>query len=245
MTSTPWPAPVPAWDGDAVVVTGVGRAGQAGAVVARCLAEHGATVHCVDRDAAVQDRVAELSADGLRAVAHQVDLSAADAVQALAARIGAAHGGRVAAVAAIAGGFAWSGPIAEADASALARQLTINATSAFTTARAFAPLVRAAQGAFVFVASPAALPGGARAGLSAYAMAKGAIAPLVATLAAEEGPHGVRVNALAPTALRTAQNLADMGDGVAYVEREEFAAAVLALCAPAWRRLTGQVLTLA
>jgi 3-oxoacyl-[acyl-carrier protein] reductase len=193
----------------------------------------------------VGDRVAELRGDGLRAEAHAADLSDADAVTGLAARIAAAHDGRIAAVAAVAGGFAWSGPIAGSDPAALAQQWLINASTAFSTARAFTPFVRAAQGALVFVSSPAALPGGARAGLSAYAMAKGAIAPLVATLAEEERPHGVRVNAVAPTALRTAQNVQDMGADVPYVEREEFAAVLLSLCAPAWRRVTGQVVTLA
>jgi 3-oxoacyl-[acyl-carrier protein] reductase len=240
-----WPALVPAWDGEAVVVTGVGRAGQAGAVVARAFAMHGATVHCIDRDEAVAERAHELTRDGLRAVAHTADLSDAEGVQQLARRIAAAHGGRIHAVAAIAGGFAASGPIADSDPETYARQTLINATSAWTTARAFVPAVRAAKGAFVFVTSTASLPQGQSAGLAAYAMAKGAIVPLVQALAQEEAEHGVRVNAVAPTALRTAANSDAMGSDRDYVEREEFATTILALCSPAWRRVSGQVIGLA
>lgn len=239
-----WPAFAPQWAGEAVVVTGVGRAGQAGEIVARAFAACGATVHCLDRDAGVRDRAAEITADGGAAVGHVIDLSNADAVQALAHEIAAGHGGHIHAVAAVAGGFAFSGPLADADPAAFAKQTLINATSAWTTARAFAPAVRAARGAFVFVTSQAALPGAKSAGLAAYAMAKGAILPLVQTLAAEEAAHGVRVNAVAPSALRTAANTATMDDGTRYVEREEFAGVIVALCAPAWRRVTGQVIAL-
>jgi 3-oxoacyl-[acyl-carrier protein] reductase len=239
-----WPAFAPQWAGEAVVVTGVGRAGQAGEIVARAFAACGATVHCLDRDAGVLDRAREIVADGGAAAGHVIDLADADAVRSLAERIAAAHDGRIHAVAAIAGGFAFSGPLADADAAIFAKQTLINATSAWTTARAFAPAVRAAQGAFVFVTSQASLPGGASAGLAAYAMAKGAIVPLVQTLAQEEGAHGVRVNAVAPSALRTAANAGTMDDGTRYVEREEFAGVIVALCAPAWRRVSGQVISL-
>ncbi len=240
----PWPALSPTWAGEGVVVTGVGRSGQAGEVVARLFAAHGATVHCLDRNDAVHERVREIVAGGGRAEAHTIDLADAGAVQRLARAIAEQHGGALHAVAAVAGGFAASGPLADSDPGLYAQQTLINATSAWTTARAFAPAVRAARGAFVFVTSPAALPHGARAGLAAYAMAKGAIVPLVHTLAREEGPHGVRVNAVAPTVLRTADNVHAMTGDTRYVEREEFAAVILALCSPAWRRVTGQVIEL-
>ncbi len=245
MTIPPWPSLLPAWDGQAVVVTGVGRAGQAGAVVAHAFAAHGATVHCLDRDAAVQARVAELTGSGFRAVGHVVDLADPDGLRAVAQDIADRHDGQVHAVAGVAGGFGLSGPVAESDPAQHHRQMLINATSAWSTARAFAPAVRAARGAFVFVSSPVAQAGAARAGLVSYAMAKGAILPLVRTLAVEEAAHGVRVNAVAPTALRTDDNVAAMGERPAYVEREEFAAVIVALCTPAWRRVTGQVIELA
>jgi len=245
VSEVPWPSLRPSWEGQAAVVTGVGRAGQAGAVVARAFAEHGAVVHCIDRDASVRDRAAELTALGFRAVGHVVDLADADAVGAAAATIAAQHAGQIHAVAAVAGGFGVSGPVASSDPELHHRQMLINATSAWTTARAFAPAVRAARGAFVFVSSPVVQPGAAQAGLVSYAMAKGAILPLVRTLAVEESPHGVRVNAVAPAALRTDANVDAMGEQPRYVEREEFATVIVALCSPAWRRVTGQLIELA
>ncbi len=245
MSVDAWPSLRPDWTGQAVVVTGVAKAGQAGAVVARAFAEHGATVHCLDRDPMVEERVAELRDAGHRAVAHVADLTDAHGLRACAQSIAAAHGNAVHAVAAIAGGFGWSGATADSDPDQHQRQMLINATSAWSTARAFVGPVRTARGAFVFVSSPIVQPGAARPGLVSYAMAKGAILPLVRTLAAEEAPHGVRVNAVAPTAIRTTDNLDAMGPDVRYVEREEFATVILALCTPAWRRVTGQVIELA
>ena len=65
------------------------------------------------------------------------------------------------------------------------------------------------------------------------------------SVAQEERDTGVRSNALAPTAVRTAANLASIGDGTRYVEREEVAGAVEFLCfSPASRAITGQVIQL-
>ena len=239
------PPLVPRFHGSCVVVTGVGRPGQLGEVVARVFGELGAAVHCVDRDAMVNDRVAELRAGGVNAVAHAADLTDFEAASRLAAQIAATNNGRVDVVAALAGGFAMSGPIAESDPTVYVRQIAISLTSAYATARAFLPGVRAAKGSFVFATSTAALPGGRAAGMSAYAMAKGGLVQLVRALAQEERDSGVRANALAPTALRTAANLQSMGDSIRYVEREEFAATLVSLCGPAFGRVTGQVLELA
>jgi NAD(P)-dependent dehydrogenase (short-subunit alcohol dehydrogenase family) len=239
------PSIAPRFDNACVVVTGVGRAGQLGEIVARAFGELGATVHCIDRGGMAEARVAELRADKLEAVAHTVDLTDFDAVRRLATEIATAHTGNVDVVAALAGGFAMSGPIADSDPATFDRQIAISLTTAYSTARAFLPAVRAAKGSFVFATSTAVLPGGRAAGMSAYAAAKGGLVQLVRALAQEERDSGVRANALAPTALRTTANVDSMGDGVRYVEREEFAAALVALCGPAFRRVTGQVLELA
>jgi 3-oxoacyl-[acyl-carrier protein] reductase len=234
----------PRFDGQAVVITGVGRPGQAGEIVSRAFAEHGAIIECIDRSARVHDRVRDLTALGFSATGQVVDLSDAEAASAAARVTAERNGGRIAAVVALAGGFASSGPVAESDPAVHQQQLAANLTSAYLTARAFLPAVRAARGAFVFVASASALPGGSVAGISAYAMAKGGVIQLVRALAQEELDNGVRVNALAPTSIRTAANLSSMGDDVRYVEREEFAAAALALCSPAFARVTGQIIEL-
>jgi NAD(P)-dependent dehydrogenase (short-subunit alcohol dehydrogenase family) len=50
---------------------------------------------------------------------------------------------------------------------------------------------------------------------------------------------------VAPTAIRTASNVADMGDKTDYVERDSVADVVAFLASPLARNVTGQVLTLA
>lgn len=232
------------FDGQAVVITGFGKAGQSAEVVARAFGERGAALECVGRTQAVHERVAELRAAGFRATAHTADLTDHDATAAIARAVAQRHNGRVAAVAALAGGFAASGSVAEGDDATYARLIAINLTTARHTVRAFLPLVRAARGAFVFVTSAATQPGGRAAGIAAYAAAKGALVQFMRALAQEEAEHGVRANAVAPTAIRTATNLETMGDTARYVEREEFAAAIVLLCTPALGRVTGQVVEL-
>jgi 3-oxoacyl-[acyl-carrier protein] reductase len=227
------------------VITGVGRAGQAAEVVAHAFAARGAAVECLGRGPEVHSRVAELSRSGFRVAGHEVDLTDADATSSVADAVAARHDGRIAAVIALAGGFVPSGPLAESEPSVLQNNLAINVVTAYVTARAFLPSVRRARGAFVFTASAAVLPGGRTAGLSGYAIAKGGLIQLVRSLAQEERPNGIRANALAPTSIRTAANVAAMGSDYQYVEREELAAMVLLLCSPAFGRVTGQVIELA
>src|SRR5512138_936316 len=228
--------------GRSVVLTGVGREGQVGEAVARAFAERGARVFLVDRSGDdVRARADALIAAGLRAAALSADLSDPVAVDALAARVRDATGGRVHALVHLAGGFAASGPIADSDPAAWTRQVTINLTTAYVTARAFLPLLRATKGAIVFFGSEAALPGARVAGIGAYAAAKTAVLTLAQAIAQEERDHGVRANALAPAAIRTAANLAEMGADAAYVTREAVADVVLWLCSDAARAVTGQV----
>ena len=138
-----------------------------------------------------------------------------------------------------------SGKVSDSDPEAWARQLGIGLTTAYLTTRAFLPLVRQRRGAVLFFASAAALPGARVAEMSAYAVSKAGVITLMRSVAQEERDTGVRSNALAPTAVRTAANLASMGDGSRYVEREEVADAVEFLCfSPASRAITGQVIQL-
>ena len=228
--------------GRSVVLTGVGREGQVGEAVARAFADRGARVLLVDRieDEARARRDALLAA-GLRSASLAADLSDPAAADALAARVREATSGRVHALVHLAGGFAASGPVADSDPAAWTRQFTINLTTAYLTARAFLPLLRAAKGAMVFFASEAALPGARVAGIAAYAAAKGAVLTLVQAIAQEERDNGVRANAVAPAAIRTAANIAEMGADVAYVSREAVAEVVVWLCSDAARSVTGQV----
>jgi NAD(P)-dependent dehydrogenase (short-subunit alcohol dehydrogenase family) len=228
--------------GRSVVLTGVGREGQVGEAVARAFAERGARVLLVDRqEEEARARSDALLKDGLRSASLSADLSDPAAVEALAARVRDATSGRVHALVHLAGGFAASGPVADSDPVAWTRQLTINFTTAYLTARAFLPLVRATKGAMVFFGSEAALPGARVSGIAAYAAAKGAVLTLVQAIAQEERDNGVRANALAPAAIRTAANIAEMGADAAYVTREAVAEVAVWLCSDAARAVTGQV----
>jgi NAD(P)-dependent dehydrogenase (short-subunit alcohol dehydrogenase family) len=93
--------------------------------------------------------------------------------------------------------------------------------------------------------SAAILPGGKVAGMSAYAAAKAGVVALMRAVAQEERASGVRANALAPTAVRTAMNLESMGAKFPYVEREAVAAMVAFLCSGAAANVNGQVIELA
>jgi NAD(P)-dependent dehydrogenase (short-subunit alcohol dehydrogenase family) len=228
--------------GRSVVLTGVGREGQVGEAVARVFAERGSRVFLVGRrEEEVRARADALIAAGLRAAALSADLSDPVAVDALAARVRDATSGRVHALVHLAGGFAASGPVADSDIAAWTRQFTINFTTAYVTARAFLPLLRATKGSIVFFGSEAALPGARVAGIAAYAVAKTAVLTLAQAIAQEERDNGVRANALAPAAIRTAANLAQMGADAAFVTREAVADVVLWLCSDAARAVTGQV----
>jgi NAD(P)-dependent dehydrogenase (short-subunit alcohol dehydrogenase family) len=143
------------------------------------------------------------------------------------------------------GGFAMSRPVAESSAADWKKQIDLQLGTAYLTTRAFLPLLRADRGSIVLFSSQAALPGAAIAEMSSYAIAKTGVATLMRAIAAEERKNGVRANALAPAAIRTAANLGSMGDSVPYVEREQVAAAVTFLCSEDASAISGVLLPLA
>lgn len=231
------------FSGRSIVLTGVGREGQVGEAVASAFAALGARVFLVDRqESEARARADALVAAGRRAAGLGVDLTDEIAVAALAERVRDATGGRVHALVHLAGGFVSSGVVAESDPSLWTRQFLVNATTAYVTARAFLPMLRVSKGALVFFASEAVLPGARTTGVSAYAASKSALVSLMQTIAQEEGGRGVRSNAVAPSAIRTAANLASMGSDAAYVTREDVASVVLWLCSDEARAVSGQVI---
>jgi NAD(P)-dependent dehydrogenase (short-subunit alcohol dehydrogenase family) len=227
------------------VLTGVSRPGQVGEVVARWFAERGVSVVLIDRTGAeAEQRANELRDRGLNATALRADLTDATQLDSVARSVSDQFGG-IDALVNIAGGFAMSGKVAESDPAAWARTLGIGLTTAYLTTRAFLPLLRERRGSVVFFASAAALPAGKVAEMSAYAVSKAGVLTLMRAVAQEERESGVRSNALAPTAIRTATNLESMGDKVRYVEREQVADIVHFLCfSEASRSITGQVIQL-
>lgn len=226
------------------LITGVGAKGQVGEAVAAAFLRRGDTAIIVSRSAhEVAEREKELGALG-KVAGYACDLSNRDDVVRLVQAVRSGHGGRLDALVNLAGGFGSSGPLAESDPKAFARLMDVNLTTAYLTTRAFLPLLTPAGGSIVFFASEAVLEGARTTGVAAYAAAKSAVVALMRSVADEERETGVRANALAPGAIRTATNEAAMPAKTKYVEREEVASAVLFLCSPGASAITGQVIRL-
>jgi len=231
--------------GGLAVLTGVARRGQVGEVVARILGEAGYTLALLARDAGdAEARAGELRAAGVRATAHGCDLTDAGALGEVAASLATDHPSGARALVCLAGGFGGAPSVADTEPALFQRQVAVNLTTAFLTTRAFLPMVRTARGSIVYFASTAAMPGESPAGMAAYATAKAGVVTLMRAVAKEERANGVRANALAPTMVRTGDNVAAMGDAKAYVERETVGLWVKHLCAPESGPVSGQLIRL-
>ena len=228
-----------------VVITGVGRAGQVGEAIAGAFAREGAALALIDRDReGVEARAADLAKTGAKVRGIVADLTDPDDVARAAREALGSVGAPAHALVAAAGGFAMSGPVAESDVAVWHRMMAIGLTTAYVATRAFLPALRRGRGAIVYFAAAAALPGARIANMSAYVAAKAGVLALMQAVAQEEREHGVRANAVAPTMIRTAQNVSEMGGDKAYVDRESVADAVRWLCSDAARDVTGQTVRL-
>jgi NAD(P)-dependent dehydrogenase (short-subunit alcohol dehydrogenase family) len=227
-----------------VLITGVGKEGQLGEALAAAFAAAGARLALADRTRANVDARAEaLRAGGGKAHAFAADLSSAAGTAQLADAVRQALGGLDAVVCA-AGGFAMTGRVDEGDLAVWDRMFAVNLATAHHTTRAMLPLLRVSRGALVYFTSPAALPAGAAGGMAAYAASKAGVVTLMRAVAADEREAGVRANAVALSAVRTAANVAAMGADASYVEREDVARVVRWLCSEEARSVTGQIVRL-
>lgn len=170
------------------------------------LAQAGAAVLCVDRDAALAEAIAEevsgvaVAADvTVRADMHRVFQLAHE-------RFGQSLHGIVDIV-----GMAQIGELADLDDEAWSRQFDIVLRHAFLTIQlGGAALAGRGGGSIVFVGSISGIVSVAR--QAAYGTAKAALHHLVRCSAHELGPSGVRVNAIAPGFVRTPRLLTRLSD---------------------------------
>jgi NAD(P)-dependent dehydrogenase (short-subunit alcohol dehydrogenase family) len=226
------------FDGRNVLLTGVGRPGQVGDAVAQAFARRGASLLLVaHRIEQARERADALVASGHRAAALAADLTDADAVASLADDARTRTGGQLHAVVHIA-----SGPVAGSDPAEWTRLFAMNGTTAYLVARAFVPLLRDTRGSLTCFASEAVLPGAAAKNRAAYVAAKSAVVAVVHAVAEEEHANGVRANAVAPSTIRTADNVAAMGEKASMVSREAVADVVCWLASDAARAVSGQVI---
>ncbi|MFE7070576.1 SDR family NAD(P)-dependent oxidoreductase [Streptomyces sp. NPDC057620] len=243
--------PVTAYDltGRTAFVTGA--ASGIGRACAVLLARAGATVHCADLDAQGLDETAALIKDaGGTARPHPLDVTdraRLDEAVATCARLDV-----MAAVA----GIMHSSPVLETRDEDLDRVLAVNFKGVLYACQAAARsmLDSRTSGSIITMASGAVDTGGP--GLLCYGAAKAAVVQLTKTLATEMGPHGIRVNAVAPGWIRTP--MTDRHDGEAQArtealmsrmsplgrvgEPEDIAHAVLHLASDASAFTTGQIL---
>ena len=182
------------------VVTGAARG--LGRVIAEVLAAEGDRLVLGDiRGELLAETAAELRAGGAEVHALTVDIADPASVAALA-ECTAELGGVDALVnnAALADGVGGD-TFWELDAAAFQRVMTVNALGTWQVAARLVPQMLAkGRGAVVNVASDTAIYGSPR--LVHYVGSKGAVMSMTRTMARDAGPHGVRVNAVAPGLIR-------------------------------------------
>lgn len=180
--------------GRVAIVTGAGSG--IGAASARMLAGAGATVVCADRDADGADATGKAIADaGGAASVVEIDVSRRDDVETLVRDTVAQHG-RLDVMANVAG-IIHQSPVVDTTEADFDRVLATNLKGVlFGCQSAARVMIEQGNGSIVNMAS-AAIDTPAP-GIVGYAVAKAGVAQLTKTLAAEVGPAGVRVNAIAP-----------------------------------------------
>ena len=225
--------------GKVVLVTGVGRAGQIGNAVSLAFGQAGASIVACDRNAvAVAERVREFAAQGIEARPAAGDLTQPD-VAALAVEVALRHFGRLDVVVNVAGGLTTYGPVGQATVADFDREIAINLKTTFLVSQAAIDPLALTQGAIVNFASIAYFEPSAN--LAVYTAAKAGVAGLTQGLAAELRDRHIRVNAIAPGMVRTAENVAASGAGAKYVELDQITAGVLRLAGPESNGITGQI----
>jgi NAD(P)-dependent dehydrogenase (short-subunit alcohol dehydrogenase family) len=241
-------------DGDAALITGAGAG--IGRATALAFAEAGAAVAVTDIDGDAAEAVAEeIRNAGGRARSWTLDV--ADEGQ-IVAVVEAAAGafGRLDVLVNNAGA-AKRVPTVDLDSADWRRVLDINLTAAMVGSREAARhMLRTGSGRIVNVASIMGLSGGGLYPNAAYHATKGALVNLTRALAAEWAPQGIRVNAVAPTFLKTklTEKLREDPAMVAaieartplgrFAEPHEISPGILYLASPASAMVTGHTLAI-
>ena len=187
-----------------------GGTGGLGLGVVRALLERGDQVWIPWIEQAEMQRLQASIGDGHNLRMIEADVMAPERLAALRARL-ETEVGHLDVLCNLVGGFTMA-PIQDTTDEAWSRMMRLNAESVFRVTRAMTGLLEASErGRIVNVAAAAAIRGGG-AGMTAYAASKGAVVALTQALAAELGPGGVSVNAVAPTIIDTPPNRAAMPD---------------------------------
>jgi 3-oxoacyl-[acyl-carrier protein] reductase len=187
------------------LITGSSRG--IGAAIAQLFAEQGASVVVHGRDtnaiAAVTARIEETGARVMSAVA---DLTRYEQIEAMRESIEQRFGSVDILVANAGGSIVAPGPLEEISEADWRQSVDTNLTATFLTIKAFLPAMKQRNRGVIITMSSAAARRPTAQSPMGYAAAKAGVELISKELAAQAGPHGVRVNCLAPETILTERN---------------------------------------
>lgn len=196
----PSAARAPTGDADralGAIVTGGGGGIGREICLALARAGHHVVVNYLGREERARETVAAIEAGGGRALAVRADVSSEEGGRALVSAASAAFGD-VGVLVNAASPRVNPRALADTSWSDLATHLDVQVKAAFLLAQACAPAMAARKWGRIVNVTSQVVAGPPTPGWTGYAVGKGALATLTRYLAAELGPQGITVNAVAP-----------------------------------------------